>query len=359
MRPLIMDAFEERDAARLFPFRIELPQAGAYRVDLDAFIKRDQGWVWAARYGIPSEVLIHAPWVSVDPPERDRIIPCTQPSLKNWQQHKVSTVDSGLRPLGPGASIETPNDWRIPKDAALIELRVRAHGDPQLLIEWGRMGEAIPTANQAILPLMADGELHRYQIDLRAFAAWNLSQRNERVRVTFGRDGRGVELHELLLGSSRPLVGIARGTYFDENGRPTPILFVDGSSGDETGRVWVERGRDVLIEVRAPADSGVGVPFAVFLKRGMPELKDSHSLESFGIDARVPILPAELGGDASVSILASSLQGFESTAVQCAPAPCQFHVRIPAYPGGTELFLLPVFANPKSGVGRALILKLQ
>lgn len=359
MRPAVFSPANPPGEGVFYPFQLPLPEAGIFRLDVDAFVERDSRWIWAGRFGAPSMVMIHAPGIEIDPPGLLEPARGKLPPLSSWARRRVEEAGGVYRPAGPGAAMTSPVFGPDVRDAGVLDVVASALGDPFLEIVWGRAGGTFPPGNAIHVPLMADGIPRRYRIDLRAYPEWNLTQGSRRIEIRPGRDGRSKEILEATLGERKALSGALLGSFYTGEGEPRPLLRVNGETGSPSGRIWVEAGREATVDVLSPRPGGLPAPFMLMVREGLPPDGAGTPLDGYGIPSEAALWPGAWGGDPEVSVFADSTDSGLPAAMRVAPAPVTFTVRIPRLPPGVELVLQPVFAEPGGGVGRAVRLAIR
>ena len=361
--PVIFDRprIGNMDVPMTLPFRMELPRAGTWRVELDAFRRAGDGWVWAGNWVLPPRVRHVAPQVSVDDPSRSTVVARLPVADGPWRGGGAARREGdAFLSGGVGSSLLAAGLDISTEGAHQVELRVASSGEPTVRLDWSRDGRAWMPEDGVDVPLLLDGRPHTYRLDLTAVSGWRAARRVTALRIGMGREGRGVAFHGLQVVTAADLGEAGRGTFRGPDGAAHPRLLVSGAAGPVDRRVWVDRHGQLQITVESPDPTGATAPFLLLVHRGMPGPEDAFDLAEFGISGSLCFRPHLVTPPGLHVRGVADSTGLDPEAfVRPGPAPVTFSVPLPAARVGDTLVLQAVFKGALPGVSNAVVVRVR
>ena len=363
IRPIILDAarVENLDAPLTLPFELDLPAAGSWRVDLDAFVATGEAWRWVASWSLPPRVRFLAPHIGVDEVRRHEVTHDLSASAEAWRvQRQVRRSPDGFVAAGLGARVQATGLGLRTARTFVARVRVTSHGEAAARIAWSRNGTQWLPDDGCDVPLLTDGEPHAYSVDLSAVPAWNQAGAVRALRLEFGLEGRGAVFHGLSFVRDAHLGPAAAGTFKASDGKPRSLLEVAGAGDPASGRVWVDRQTTLRVTVQSPDPSGGTVPFLLLVRRGVPSPDESFALDAFKIPGRLCFRPHLVDPPGpGVSGVADSTGLDPKPFKKPGPAPVAFEVPLPRSRTGDALVLQAVFTGSYPGVSNAVTVRVR
>ena len=361
MRPLVFGPNEKQELSRCYPFRVEYPEEGVWRTDLDAFIQTRSGWRWVGRWSVPPAVFQRTPWLSMDPSIQDEMTQTWGPGDEGPNVIRCLVEDGAWVPEGPGAALHLPVPAGLNpgKRPGILTFEAQAKGDPMVILGFGPLDRDARPQSLTFLPLIPDGTWHRYRVELDSLEDWNLLDHIGSLRLRLGHDGRAMGIRRVSLGNRKPLPDAALGVFRDEHGAPRHLLTVNGRWPSKAGRVWCEPGRSLELKLHSPEGDEHPMEGFVIVHLGDYDGRVPMDLEHFGTSGALLFGPPFLGGAADVAVLADGTGLAPKPIYRIGPAPTSFLVKLPGLESGATIMMQPVFPGQGGGVGPAVWLRVK
>lgn len=358
MRPVVLDSacVENLDGPLRLPFRAELPGFGPCRVELDAFILTQGAPArWIASWRLPPRVRVVTRDIRVDA-EGDLT------SVRNLGVGTAVLAGGAVR-SSDCAELRTSDASATfdgldldPERVTSIVVRAVSDAARELVLWWRSPKGGFSRTCTVRIPLVTDGRPHAYAVDLGSHPEWRSLARIGSLRVANGDAAAASRLLGVSACVPARLGAAAAGTVKDGEGRATPTLEINGSSGGPSRRVWCASGAPVTVRVRSPRGDANPQPFVLLARIGVPGPDEATSLEALGVPGRVCFRPhlVEPPG-LGVSSLADAAGIDRGALLRPGPAPVTFSVPSLARGRGGAYTLQAVFLGPRPAVSNAVV----
>ncbi|NRA96258.1 MAG: hypothetical protein HRU14_08630 [Planctomycetes bacterium] len=363
IRPIILDAprVANLDGPLVLPFDLDLPVAGSWRVDLDAFVAAGEAWRWVASWRLPPLVRFLSPHVSLDDAHRRRVTLDLAVAKDGWRARRQARRSGDTFVAeGLGARLQASDLDVQTTRMSMVRVRVTSHGEAAMRISWSQNGKQWLPDDGCDVPLLTDHEPHTYSVDLSAVPAWNQAGTVRALRLDLGIEGRDAVFHGLWFVRDASLGPAAAGTFKAADGTPRSLLEVAGAGDPVSGRIWIDQQATLRIKVRSPDPAGGTVPFLLLVRRGVPSPDESFALDGFQIAGRLCFRPHLVDPPgAGVSGVADSTGLDPKPFKKPGPAPVVFEVPLPRSRTGDALVLQAVFTGEHRGVSNAITIRVR